>query len=127
MGKFSRAQVTVVALTLIPGIHNEPGYRRSSPIPPLPGLMEGMIEMLVSTADEERSFLPFRHDRQDEVVLMVNNLGGVSELELSAVAGAAVLELRRRGLKIERVLAGTFMVSPTCMYIIMPDMLRRHP
>ena len=69
-----------------------------------------MIEMLVSTTDPERSFLPFKHDGKDRVVLLVNNLGGTSELEMGAVAAATIIELRRRGLIVKRALVGTFMV-----------------
>jgi len=92
------------------GIHNEPGHKRSSPIPGLNRLVEEMVEMLTNTTDLERSFLKFKHDEKDHVVLMVNNLGGTSELEMGAIAAAAVLEIRRRGFIIDRVLVGTFMV-----------------
>ncbi|KAG8836090.1 Dihydroxyacetone kinase 2 [Serendipita sp. 399] len=93
------------------GIHNEPGHRRDSPIPPLDKMVEQMVEMLTSTSDPDRSFLDFKHDKDDRVVLLVNNLGGTSELELAAVAGAAVLEVKRRGFVIDRILVGTFMTS----------------
>ena len=92
------------------GIHNEPGHRRSSPIPRLDKLVEEMVEMLTSTTDSERSFLQFKHDKKDHVVLMVNNLGGTGELEMGAVAAAAILELQRRGFIVDRALVGTFMV-----------------
>jgi triose/dihydroxyacetone kinase / FAD-AMP lyase (cyclizing) len=92
------------------GIHNEPGHRRGSPIPQLDKLVEEMVEMLTTTTDSERSFLNFKHDEKDHVVLMVNNLGGTSELEMGAIAAAAVLEIHRRGFHIDRVLVGTFMV-----------------
>jgi triose/dihydroxyacetone kinase / FAD-AMP lyase (cyclizing) len=95
---------------LLLGIHNEPGHRRSSPIPTLDKLVEEMVEMLTNTTDPERSFLNFKHDGKDHVVLMVNNLGGTSELEMGAIAAAAVLEIRRRGFHIDRVLVGKFMV-----------------
>lgn len=69
------------------GIHNEPGFQRIRPIPRLTTLVDRMMGMLTSTTDEERSFLDFKHDGKDKVVLVVNNLGGVSELEMGAVAG----------------------------------------
>jgi dihydroxyacetone kinase len=97
------------------GIHNEPGHRRGSPIPPLDKLVEEVIKMLTTTTDPERSFLDFKHDEKDHVVLMVNNLGGTSELEMGAIAAASVLELRRRGFHIDRALIGTFMV---CLYFL---------
>ncbi|CAG7851718.1 Dihydroxyacetone kinase 2 Short=DHA kinase 2; AltName: Full=Glycerone kinase 2; AltName: Full=Triokinase 2; AltName: Full=Triose kinase 2 [Serendipita indica DSM 11827] len=93
------------------GIHNEPGYLRSSPVPSLNKLVVDMVNLLTDTTDSERSFLKFRLDTQDRVILLVNNLGGTSELELGAVAAAAVLELERRKMVIERVLVGTFMTS----------------
>uniref|UniRef100_A0A4X1VLB8 Triokinase/FMN cyclase n=1 Tax=Sus scrofa TaxID=9823 RepID=A0A4X1VLB8_PIG len=43
------------------------------------------------------------------VVLMVNNLGGLSYLELGIIADAAVRFLEGRGVKIARALVGTFM------------------
>ena len=42
---------------------------------------------------------------------MVNNLGGISELELSGILGAAVEQLQAKGIKVRRVLSGAFMVS----------------
>lgn len=97
-------------LNLAVGIHNESGHQRSSPIPSVDKLVDEMITMLVSTTDPERSFLPFKDDNKEEVVLLVNNLGGTDELELGAVAAAAILELRRRGFVVKRALVGTFMV-----------------
>ncbi|EIW58792.1 dihydroxyacetone kinase [Trametes versicolor FP-101664 SS1] len=93
------------------GIHNEPGHRRLSPVPPLKELLPQLIEFLTVTTDADRSFLPFRNDGSDRVVLLVNNLGGVSELELTGVVAEARRALEAKGVKIERVLAGTFMTS----------------
>ena len=92
------------------GIHNEPGHTRLSPIPPLNTLVSQLLELIMSTTDEDRSFLPFKNDGSDEVILMVNNLGGLSELEMSGIAGETVKILGGRA-KIHRVLVGSFMVS----------------
>ncbi|EJD07701.1 dihydroxyacetone kinase [Fomitiporia mediterranea MF3/22] len=92
------------------GIHNEPGHTRLSPVPPLNKLIVQLLDLIMSTSDNERSFLPFRNDGSDEVVLMVNNLGGLSELEMSGIANEAVQVLGGRA-KIERVLVGSFMTS----------------
>ncbi|KAG8760157.1 Dihydroxyacetone kinase 2 [Serendipita sp. 396] len=110
-GTQSEATLKVDEYEIGMGIHNEPGHRKSSPIPPLNTLVEEMVEMLTSTSDPERSFLDLKHDKEDCIVLMVNNLGGTSELELAALAGAAVLEVKRRGFVIDRILIGTFMTS----------------
>ena len=92
------------------GIHNEPGHSRVSPIPPLRTLVSQLIEFIIKTDDPERSFLPFKNDGSDKVVLMVNNLGGVSELELGGIVNAAAEVLVEKRVTVERVLAGTFMV-----------------
>jgi len=91
------------------GIHNEPGNRRLSPVPPLNEVMKELLELLTSTTDPERSFLPFKG--KDKVVLLVNNLGGTSELEMTGIVREARLGLEAKGFQIERVLAGTFMTS----------------
>lgn len=69
------------------GIHNEPGNQRLKPLPKLSKLIDQMLAMLTSTTDKERSFVPFQNDGNDEVVLLVNNLGAISELEMGAIAG----------------------------------------
>jgi triose/dihydroxyacetone kinase / FAD-AMP lyase (cyclizing) len=67
--------------------------------------------MLVSTSDPERSFGNFVGDGEDKVVLMVNNLGGLSELELGGISREALSSLNRRKIKTLRVLVGSFMVN----------------
>lgn len=91
------------------GIHNESGHKRVSPIPPLSELLPQLLDLLTSTSDPERSFVPFKG--KDNVVLLVNNLGALSELELGAITGAARKALDARGFTTCRVLAGSFMVS----------------
>jgi triose/dihydroxyacetone kinase / FAD-AMP lyase (cyclizing) len=91
------------------GIHNEPGARRLSPVPPTSELVTELVENLTSTSDPDRSFVPFK-GAGDRVVLLVNNLGGTSELEMGVVVAEAKKDLARRGVKVERVIAGTFMV-----------------
>lgn len=92
------------------GIHNESGHKRLSPAPPLKELIPKLLEMLTSTSDPERSFLPFQ-GKGDIVVLLVNNLGGLSELELGGIVGQVKKDLDGIGIGVQRVLSGTFMVS----------------
>jgi dihydroxyacetone kinase len=66
--------------------------------------------MITSTTDKERSFVPFKNDGTDCVVLLVNNLGGLSELELGGVAAEVRRALDKSGIKIMRLLSGSFMV-----------------
>lgn len=91
------------------GIHNEPGARRVSPVPPLNELIPELIDNLISTSDADRSFVPFT-GKGDRVVLLVNNLGGTSELEMGAIANESRKVLASKGLTVERSIAGTFMV-----------------
>ncbi|KAJ7439972.1 dihydroxyacetone kinase [Mycena latifolia] len=93
------------------GIHNESGNKRLSPVPPLSELIPLLLDYITATSDAERAFLPFKHDGTDEVVLLVNNLGGMSELEVGGVVRAAREELGKRQIVVSRVLAGTFMTS----------------
>ncbi|KAF8141640.1 dihydroxyacetone kinase [Boletus edulis] len=93
------------------GIHNESGHRRVSLVPPLNELIPDLVQMITSTADPDRSFVPFKNDGTDHVVLLVNNLGGLSELELGAIIGEAKSALDKQGIKTMRVLAGSFMTS----------------
>jgi triose/dihydroxyacetone kinase / FAD-AMP lyase (cyclizing) len=91
------------------GIHGEPGNRHISPIPPLKGLVFQLLEMLTSTADTDRAFLPF-NGSQDSVVVLVNNLGGTSELEMGGIVAEVRQSLDEMGILIRRLISGTFMV-----------------
>ena len=91
------------------GIHNESGNRRISPVPPLNELVPQLLALITSTADKERSFLPFQGN--DEVVLLVNNLGGLSELELGGIVAETRRALDKMKIIIKRVLSGSFMVN----------------
>ncbi|KIJ65709.1 hypothetical protein HYDPIDRAFT_187408 [Hydnomerulius pinastri MD-312] len=93
------------------GIHNESGHRRVSPVPPLNELIPSLLKMITSTTDPDRSFVPFENNGTDRVVLLINNLGGLSELELGAVVSEAKAQLDKEGIAVMRVLAGTFMTS----------------
>ncbi|KAF8966336.1 dihydroxyacetone kinase 1 [Flammula alnicola] len=91
------------------GIHNESGHSRLSPIPKLSELVSQLLDFLTSTLDPDRSFVPFKS--KDNVVLLVNNLGGLSELELSGIVAEVRRELDARDFTTSRILSGTFMTS----------------
>jgi hypothetical protein len=71
------------------GIHNEPGVKRIK-IPSARELLAQMVDFASDTANKDRSFVPFKHDGSDEIVLMINNLGGTSELEMGGITSAAM-------------------------------------
>lgn len=92
------------------GIHNEPGVKRLSSIPSSTSLATQLLTLLLDKSDPDRAFVPFNSG--DETVLMVNNLGSISSLELSAFAGIAVDQLEATyGIKPTRVYVGTFMTA----------------
>lgn len=90
------------------GIHNEAGSERRST--DLPGLVKTMLSHCLDVTDKDRSFVEITEN--DEVVLLVNNLGGVSPLELGAITNEVVEQLEGTfRIKPVRILAGTFMTS----------------
>lgn len=71
------------------GIHNEPGTSKHT-LPTTAELVDQMLSKIVDTQDEDRSFVPFRGDGADEVVLLVNGLGAISELEMGGIVNEGV-------------------------------------
>lgn len=70
-----------------------------------------MLSYITNTSDIDRAFLPFKHDSKDKVVLMVNNLGGISELEMGLIAQEALGVLDEQEINVVRANVGSFMVS----------------
>ncbi|KAJ0162110.1 Dihydroxyacetone kinase 1 [Colletotrichum tanaceti] len=91
------------------GIHNEPGCQVLKPRPALPKLIDAMLTQLLDTGDSDRAYVDFS-DAKD-VVLLVNNLGGVSPLEFGGITTKVTNALSARGLKLARVISGTYMTS----------------
>ncbi|WWC64359.1 dihydroxyacetone kinase [Kwoniella dejecticola CBS 10117] len=92
------------------GIHNEPGVRLISPVPKPVELISEMLALLLDAQDTERAYVPF--DGNDAVLLTINNLGGVSLLELSAFTAHTVAILEKRfSIWPVRVVQGTLMSS----------------
>ncbi|TVY76102.1 Dihydroxyacetone kinase, partial [Lachnellula suecica] len=89
------------------GIHNEPGSGRA--VVDLPELVKRMLQQMLDSKDEDRAFL---NVNSNEIVLMVNNLGGVSVLELGGITAEVVTQLEKTyNIKPVRTLAGTYMTS----------------
>ncbi|OLN97927.1 Dihydroxyacetone kinase 1-like protein 1 [Colletotrichum chlorophyti] len=91
------------------GIHNEPGCQVLKPRPQLPKLIDAMLTQLLDVNDSDRGYVDFSN--AEEVVLLVNNLGGVSPLEFGGITAKVVNALGARGLKLARVISGTYMTS----------------
>ncbi|KAK9462844.1 Dak1 domain-containing protein [Lipomyces oligophaga] len=92
------------------GIHNEKGCLRLSPIPSLPEIVTQMLDQLLDPNDIDRGYVDF--SSAGSVVLMVNNLGGLSPLELSAITTEVVSQaVNHRHLNLVRLFSGTYMTS----------------
>ncbi|CVL03357.1 probable glycerone kinase isoform [Fusarium mangiferae] len=88
------------------GIHNETGsnFEKADAAE----LVKKMLEQLLDTDDKDRAFLQVNAP----VVLMVNNLGGVSVLELGAITALVGRQLASSySIRPIRVLSGTYMTS----------------
>ncbi|KAF4824250.1 Dihydroxyacetone kinase 1 [Colletotrichum siamense] len=89
------------------GIHNEPGSGRVKA--DLPELVAKMLTQLLDQNDKDRAFL---NVNSNEVVLLINNLGGVSALELGGITAEVASQLEGSyGIRPVRILSGTYMTS----------------
>lgn len=90
------------------GIHNEPGCEKVNAN--LPKLVEIMLAQLLDPGDKDRAYVPF--GRSEKMVLLVNNFGGVSNLELGAIITEVTVQLEKKyGLNPCRIYAGTLVGS----------------
>ncbi|EQB46568.1 dihydroxyacetone kinase [Colletotrichum gloeosporioides Cg-14] len=90
------------------GIHNEEGFGRVKDS--LSGVVSTMLNQLLDQKDTDRAFI--RIQKENTVVLMINNLGGLSQLELGAITNEVISQLREgHGIRPRRVLSGTYMSS----------------
>ncbi|THZ91132.1 dihydroxyacetone kinase [Aureobasidium pullulans] len=90
------------------GIHNEAGSERTKA--DLSDLVEQMLAHMLDEEDKERGFLEV--SSEDETVVLINNLGGVSVLEMGGIATEVLDQLKKyHNIRPVRVLVGTFMTS----------------
>ncbi|KAL4887382.1 Dak1 domain-containing protein [Aspergillus karnatakaensis] len=90
------------------GIHNEPGSHRAKAT--LQELVNTMLLQILDHNDPDRAYLT--HQKGDKFALLINNLGGVSTLELSGITDEVVRQLNKSyDIKPERVIQGTFLTS----------------
>lgn len=90
------------------GIHNEPGCEKIKT--DLPGLVKIMLAQLLNQNDKDRAYVKI--EKGDDTVLLINNFGGTSNLELSGAVTEIVNQLDRDyGLHPRRIISGTFFGS----------------
>jgi dihydroxyacetone kinase len=87
------------------GIHNEHGVQRST-IQNLQETVSNIIRMLTRPSSER-----WYPQQRQEMALMVNNLGGLSVLELNVIADELTSQLRHESFSIKRIVSGTFVSS----------------
>ncbi|KAL4434444.1 hypothetical protein ABPG75_000885 [Micractinium tetrahymenae] len=88
------------------GIHGEPGAYRER-MRPMSGIVDEMVSRIAGETD---SYLPV--EKGDRVVLLVNNLGSTTPLEMhGAAAAAARLVQSQLNATVERLYIGPFMTS----------------
>jgi triose/dihydroxyacetone kinase / FAD-AMP lyase (cyclizing) len=73
-------------------------------------LVKKMLAQMLDSSDNDRNYLSI--SKQDKTVLFINNLGGVSPLELGGIVTEVHTQLTKSyGIKPVRIIAGTFMTS----------------
>lgn len=91
------------------GIHNESGTQKLSPLPSVPELVAKLLPLILGD-DEDRSFVSF--EPKDDVVLMVNNMGGISNLELGYATEVISEQLiEKYNIVPRRTISGTFITA----------------
>lgn len=93
------------------GIHNEPGVKKLDHIPNVKELIsKELAPMLLNQDDTDRAFVTFEYS--SKIVLLVNNLGGLSNLEIHYIAEAALAVLKAEySIVPVRVIVGTFVTA----------------
>ncbi|CDM28903.1 hypothetical protein DTO013E5_1288 [Penicillium roqueforti] len=90
------------------GIHNEPGSHRVKF--DLVELVRGMLLQLLDHNDPDRCYVTRKPE--DQFVLLINNLGGVSPLELAGITDEVYRQLQHDyQVNMVRVIQGTFLTS----------------
>ncbi|UZJ56310.1 hypothetical protein CBS101457_005630 [Exobasidium rhododendri] len=92
------------------GIHNEPGFKRLDKTPPASVIVKEMLNLLLNTEDKDRHYLDF--DKDDAPIVFLNNLGGVSQLEMNALLDETLIQLESTyNLHPSRCYANQYMTS----------------
>ncbi|KAK5981986.1 putative glycerone kinase [Trichostrongylus colubriformis] len=83
------------------GIHGEPGSRRETVRD-----AHQVVDMIMTRLQKVVQFT-----KEQEIVLLINNLGGVSQIEMSIIKSEAIKWCCEKGINIARILCGPYMTS----------------
>jgi len=87
------------------GIHNEPGVRREK-VQSLETVVKEVINILLK--QKEKGWRPVQGE---PTAVLINNLGGLSPLEINVVAEEVLTQLHATGITVIRSAAGLFVTS----------------
>lgn len=73
------------------GIHNEPGVKHLDHTPAPEELIKDMLNYMLNPDDKDRAYVKF--DKEDAPIVFLNNLGGVSQLEMGALTDEVLTQL----------------------------------
>ncbi|KAL1306793.1 hypothetical protein AAFC00_005452 [Neodothiora populina] len=126
-GRKHHDTLPVDTYSIAQGIHNEPGLKESSPIPPAEQMISELLTYLLDPSDTDRAFVSFTngpasngHTRSNgnssvkgpTTALLINNFGGVSNFELEALTSITLSRLSESwSLDPARVLVSAFETS----------------
>ncbi|ROW07087.1 hypothetical protein VPNG_06612 [Cytospora leucostoma] len=90
-GRTEHATLGLDEVEIGTGPHNEPGHRKLSPAPTAQDLVGQILNYCLDAKDPERGFVKFNPG--DETMLLISNYGGMSPLELGALADEVLVQL----------------------------------
>ncbi|KHJ92151.1 DAK1 domain protein, partial [Oesophagostomum dentatum] len=83
------------------GIHGEPGCHRET--------LTNAQKIVDTIMTRLQGIVKFKED--EPIILLINNLGGVSQIEMGIIKSEAVRWCRQHNIEIARILCGTYMTS----------------
>ncbi|KAJ1848971.1 Dihydroxyacetone kinase 2 [Coemansia sp. RSA 2703] len=89
------------------GIHNEPGFETKE-LQPADVLVPGLVKHIVNSSPFKKSS---NSNTKRRAVLLVNNLGATSNLEMGLVTKLAAESCKTQGIDAVRVFSGTYMTG----------------
>lgn len=92
-GRAEHAMLKEDEVELGTGPHNEPGYKKLSPVPTPQDLVKQILTHCLDEKDPERGYVNFGPG--DETMLLVSNFGGMSHLEMGALVDELLEQLER--------------------------------
>ncbi|KAF2966054.1 hypothetical protein GQX73_g7495 [Xylaria multiplex] len=90
-GRAEHAQSGADEIEIGTGPHNEPGYKKLSPVPSSEDLVKTILTYLLDESDPLRGYVNF--EEGDETTLLVSNFGGMSYLEMGALVNELLEQL----------------------------------